>query len=395
MSKEVEKFEIPTNIIYNNHKYTVTSIGKDLFNSYKSKSLVIPLTVKSIECSSIYMDKVMYYEGTLEDWCKIDISLSESAHIDLFQGLDFDTLLYEMTFAYKCLFENECYHQDDSFHDIVKIINEAYNKENMDLIPEFFNAGADQFFNDFCHGAMSRFLYKNNNSIYMLNESNEYEEIKGNLEIPNTIKSIGKYQFSFFSKIETFVYDGEELNNIGEGAFLGCSNLNQVEIQLFSCLINSLAFAYCFNLDGVVIFVQNSDTTLTIGEGAFYACCNLESVEFRANKELKIQDLAFFGCISLIKINLLTKQVNIGELSFAYCFSLVELSKSGYEIISFGDGAFLACVSLQEIVVNENCASMGRYVFGGCINLKIKSDVHVIPDTWPNNWDTKNFIEFT
>ena len=141
---------IPSSITVNGMSYNVTRIGNYAFYNYNCSaltSIVIPNSVTYIgsnafyECSSL--EKV-YYEGTLEDWCKIGFSIISNP----------------MRYA-------------------------------------------------------SHFYIKSSN--------NEYEEVT-EIVIPNTITSIGNFQFSGCGSLTSIVIPNS-VTSIGLDAFSWCSSL--------------------------------------------------------------------------------------------------------------------------------------------------------------------------
>ena len=105
--------------------------------------------------------------------------------------------------------------------------------------------------------------------IYMLNENNEYYEVK-EIVIPETVTAIGSYQF------------------------YGFDNLISIEIP-------------------------NSVTS--IGDSAFYKCTSLTSVVI-GDSVTSIGDNAFYYCTSLTSIIIPNNVISVGEIAFGYCFSL-------------------------------------------------------------------------
>ena len=58
---------------------------------------------------------------------------------------------------------------------------------------------------------------------YMLDDNNEYKEVT-KIEIPSTITSIGKYQFSGFDNIAEIIIPSS-VTSIGSYAFSNCTSL--------------------------------------------------------------------------------------------------------------------------------------------------------------------------
>ena len=81
-----------------------------------------------------------------------------------------------------------------------------------------------------------------------------------------------------------------------------------------------------------------------------------------------ITDYLFYGCCSLVSIEIPESVTNIGGRAFYECSSLasIELPKG---VMSIGVAAFVDCSSLASIVIPESVTSIGRSVFLGCSSL--------------------------
>lgn len=104
---------------------------------------------------------------------------------------------------------------------------------------------------------------------YLLNENNEYEEVT-EIVLPNTITSIGQYQFYGFNNITSVVFP-ESVNSIGKGAFSDCSSLTSIVIPDSVTSIGDNAFASCSSLTSIVI----SDSVTSMGDLVFTGCGSL------------------------------------------------------------------------------------------------------------------------
>ncbi len=120
--------------------------------------------------------------------------------------------------------------------------------------------------------------------------------------------------------------------------------------------IGDEAFAYT-DIETVAILKGVTD----IGNYAFMGCSQLNFVDMSA--VTYIGDDAFGYCGSLESVILPAELTYLGELAFEYCTGLTELYISGF--IDDLNYAFYGCEALQEIVVDEANASL--YSVDNCV----------------------------
>ena len=91
-------------------------------------------------------------------------------------------------------------------------------------------------------------------------------KIKGQLNVPNSVKTIGKYAFaSEFAEIE-FPMLGSSIETIGSNAFRFCPNLTTIILPRTVKNIGNQAFYDCL---GIKTFVCEASTPPTLGTNAF------------------------------------------------------------------------------------------------------------------------------
>ena len=118
----------------------------------------------------------------------------------------------------------------------------------------------------------------------------------GNLEIPDTIKTIQSFAFSGNEQL-TAVTIPTSVTTIGEGAFQECSNLTSITLP---------------------------DSITKIGGGAFTGCTSLQSIHL--SNRLKTMERGIFkDCSSLKSLNIPKSVTVIEKDSFAGCDSLEQL----------------------------------------------------------------------
>ena len=168
----------------------------------------------------------------------------------------------------------------------------------------------------------------------VLYDAKNYE---GDLEIPDTVKTINAGAFSYNKQLRTIVVPNS-VESIGSNAFSGCSNLTSIDIP-------------------------NSVTE--IGAGAFYSCDNLEEIVL-PNKLKTISQGLFEECTSLKKVVIPDSVTVIEPDSFRVCESLevLEIPKSVKRI----DGDFSEeCPWIKNqlkkspmLIINNNLILVGN-----------------------------------
>lgn len=124
------------------------------------------------------------------------------------------------------------------------------------------------------------------------------------------------------------------ITSIGDNAFNGCENLNDISIP-----------------EGIV----------KIGESAFLYCTSLPSAVFPASLR-SIEDTAFYGCESLESLIIPGNVRRIGVSAFNYCDSLKDVILSnGIEIID--SYAFECCERLSQVALPRTVTELGADVF--------------------------------
>lgn len=83
----------------------------------------------------------------------------------------------------------------------------------------------------------------------------------------------------------------------------------------------------------------------------------------------RLDEGAFFSCVSLEKVRLPEKLTEIGQSAFHYCTFLKEIIIPD-GVKSIMHSAFAYCSSLKEVVVPDSVVEMGNCVFMNCTSLK-------------------------
>ena len=139
------------------------------------------------------------------------------------------------------------------------------------------------------------------------------------------------------------------INEIGEDAFCGDTNIIEVRIPKTVAFIRKGAFADCTNLRKVVF--EKESSLFEIEEDAFSECGKLSQIEFPKGLQC-IGESAFYKCISLTQVALPPNLEKIEKKAFNYCSGLEKVFLP-MSLNSIGEYAFDCCDSLQKFVVDS------------------------------------------
>jgi sorbitol-specific phosphotransferase system component IIA len=177
-------------------------------------------------------------------------------------------------------------------------------------------------------------------------------------DIPESVIVIGPYAFSGGSLTSVTIPDS--VTAIGKGAFYSCEGLTTVTIPDSVTAIGASAFSSCKGLTTVtignsVIDIEfgafwgcSSLTTVTIPNSvividyyAFYGCSSLTSVTI-GNSVIEIGGYAFSFCEGLTTVTIGNSVTTIGEGAFCGCEELTSVTIPD-SVTTIGNNAFYGC----------------------------------------------------
>ena len=162
------------------------------------------------------------------------------------------------------------------------------------------------------------------------------------LYIPGGTRVVRAYSFADRDDFREIRFEAPvKVSEIGEYAFLGCSNLREVNLPR---------------------------TVRTLGEGCFRECTGLRKAFLPAGVTA-LPRYIFSWCESLAEVSMPSGLKDISSHAFAYCGSL-----TGIEIPStvthIGSNAFSLCSSLREVSVPDAVTELESYAFSECTSLR-------------------------
>ncbi len=393
---------------------SVTIIGDSAFdNCYNMESIEITSSVTSFNEAFYYSANIMYYKGTLSDWCKIDFKsernnpmyyinkvymLDENGEYYLPKELDLPKDLKtigigqfaEMGTLDKVIIPNSvAIIEEDSFYNTY--ITDCYYEGTIE---------------DWCNIQISGTYYglpfQSINNFYCLNENNEFY-MPTTITIPGTIKEVKHNQFHSLRQITELILE-EGVEVLQGDAFSNCSSLTKITLpksikeintdyeSIQEVYYNGTITDWCsvkmdyyyynilYNATKIVMRDKNGnyatptevvvpDTITEIGIGQFYNFRKLKSVTI-PDSVTAIKDSAFYNCSELTTVNISSNSslIAIGNEAFANCEKLTNFHIPS-SVTNIGFDAFLNCKSLTNITIPEGVSMLNSSVFEGCENL--------------------------
>lgn len=412
---------IPSTVIYNNERYSVTSIGTDAFYDCEGlTSVTIPNSVTDIGSSAFnYCTGLTYVNipnnvtsigGSAFSGCTGLTSINIPNSVTSIGGLAFrgctsltsinipnsvttignsafDGCTNMSTVEYHCQEIGSWFSDNSSITEVI-------------IGDEVINIG-DYAFSGW-KGLTSISLP---NSVISISR-NAFYNCTGltSITIPNSVTSIGYAAFSGCTNITTVEYHcqeignwfydskstittiiiGDEVTTINGSAFKGFINLTSITIPNSVTSIANSAFDGCTNIAKVEYHCQKidgwfysskysitnviiGDEVTNIGTSAFFGFANLESIKI-PNSVISIGESAFCGCTGLSSITIPDNVITLGNSSFQGCTGLTSITIPN-SVTSVGSYAFKDCINLTAVNISYNVTSIGSSAFQNCFSL--------------------------
>ena len=218
------------------------------------------------------------------------------------------------------------------------------------------------------------------------------------------INSIAREAFKNELSIEKIVLH-DDIHTIGDSAFEGCKNLNDINLSNKNIEIKKDAFkdTSLFSrevsyLNNVLVKVETTfkgvlkvqEGTLGIADEALCNCAEITKVDLPEGL-VSIGNASFKNCQGIVELSIPESVQTIGENAFCYCTKLEKI-KLPKTIKKIGMAAFSNCENLRSVTLPEGICEIERAMFYKCDNLFEIDIPKTVQKIWFNAFDDSGFI---
>ncbi len=189
----------------------------------------------------------------------------------------------------------------------------------------------------------------------------EEDLINGEFVIPKGVTKIKRITFINKDKLKKIVLN-DEMKIIEPRTFNGTTGLEEADLNQVQA-IGEDAFMGCKNLRKINL----GESLLFIGHSAFSGCSDLKEITLPESLKI-IYGNAFDGCVALESITIPKNVKQINAEAFKNCINLTDLNLREVEIIEAA--AFKNCRQLKEIILPRNIEKIGEFAFSNCDSLR-------------------------
>lgn len=349
---------IPSQVMYNDEYYTVTTVAGRSFQNCKSlTSITFPNTVTKItgdcaftSCTSLHT--INFAEGLTHigggyafSYCSSLTSISLPNSLVEIGGCAFQNCTGLISVVIP---NNVTTIRGYAFENCTGLISVTIGT-GVETINENAFAGCDGLtavhisnLKQWCEidfpytdGAVS-----SGNPLYCAHNLYLNGNLITDLVIPNGIDTIKSSAFCNASFQSITIPNG--VTTIQKGAFYGCKELTTLSISNTVTSIETYAFYRCTNLPSVSI----PSGVKTIEQNAFGICSSLTDVQLPNGLET-IAGQAFYNCSSLLSITIPETVISIGYNAFSSCENLKSVTWNAIRCADFASGTpFYYCTSI-------------------------------------------------
>ena len=170
------------------------------------------------------------------------------------------------------------------------------------------------------------------------------------------VSKIGNNAFAGLTGVKTANLEDTKIQDVGEGAFQGCTALEKVTMPATARRIMANSFNGCTAL-ATVDFSQMQQTNSVIQKGAFQGS-GIKSVTI-PDGLTSIQDSAFQDCKQLETVTLPDSLAGVGKQVFEGCTALTSVDMPAFcrmqnERVQDSDRLFANCPALETLTLRNN-----------------------------------------
>ena len=378
---------IPSNVIYNNQNWSVTSIGDYAFYYCQNlTSVTIPNSVTSIGINAFFHCPNLTSVTIPNSVRSIGVSaFAQCTGLTSINIPESVTDINDMAFA-QCTGLTSVTIPNSVTSIKSRTFNRCSSLTSVTIPNSVTSIGYYAFAN--CTGLTSIDIP---NSVTDIGSDAFYNTGWYNAKPDNSLvyasKVAYKYKGDMPSNTEIVIEDGT-LGIAGE-AFYGCTGLTSITIPNSVTSIGYSAFQGCSGLTSINI----PESVTSIGNSAFYDCSGLTSVTI-PNNVTSIEWEAFYNCYGLTSLTIPNSVTEIESYAFYGCSGLTSLTipNSVTEIESY---AFYGCSGLTSLTIPNSVTSINDNAFGNCGALTLVTTLNPTPITQITNITFGNCLNAT
>ena len=359
---------------------TITSINNYQFSGFKScESIIIPNSITKIDydafsyCSNL---KNVYFNGTIEDWCKIDFSSFYS------------NPMYYAEHIYMLDENNEyCEVTDITIPDtITKIGDYQFNGFDKCSTITISSSVTSIGYNAFCNCNIIKIINNSDINITFSQYNNGYIAEKAEVIIDKN----GNASYKNESSTSDFIEQDGLIFELYNGTYKLVSYVGKEEVVILPLTINGEN--YLISSPSGIKHVILPEGLEKINSFSFNECQDLLSVTIPSSIT-SIENYAFENCYNLInvyyngtiedwcsiKFGTSSYARGVNPMEYAENFYLLDSSGNYYiptkleiknNITKIDDKGCEYLKNIEEIILPETVTTVGKHAFYGCKNLK-------------------------
>ena len=186
------------------------------------------------------------------------------------------------------------------------------------------------------------------------------------VNLTDGLEEIGNYAFQQCTSL-TSITIPNTVTTIGKGVFEGCSNLGEVTLSESLTILENSLFKDCTSLSTVDIPASVTAIGTSAGSGPFSGCTNLTTITGMEGVKTIVAS-AFADVTSLASIGSLSSLESIGVSAFENCSALHSVTL-GPNTANIPKRTFYGCSSLSSINIPASATYIDQYAFYECTSL--------------------------